>query len=134
MNEIEIGRRYILWDGDCGFCRRSVEVLARMDAQDNDARSIFIIAPYQNFSASELRKVGLSSRQCAREVQIVSASGRTFGGAFAINYFLWQQPRWKVVVALGFLCPILFLIEALIYKLVAKNRMLFSQILFPKNR
>jgi len=129
MNEIEIGREYILWDGDCGFCRRSVEVLARMDEQ-----STFIVAPYQSFAESELRKVGLSFRKCAREVQIVSRSGRTFGGAFGINYFLWQQSRWKFAVISGFLFPLLFLIEVVIYKIVASNRMLFSQILFPKDR
>ena len=129
MNQIEMGREYILWDGDCGFCRRSVAVLARMDE-----RSTFIVAPYQSFPESELAKVGLSFHSCAREVQIVSRSGRTFGGAFAINYFLWQQPRWKGFVLWGFLCPVLFLMEVLLYKAVAKNRMLFSQILFPKNR
>ena len=128
MNAIERGRQYILWDGDCGFCRRSVEILARFDERGN-----FIMVPYQSFPESELQKFGLRYRNCAREVQMISASGKTFGGAFAINYFLWQS-RLKVLVFLAMLFPFLFLIEVLLYKMVAKNRMMFSQILFPKNR
>ena len=125
-NTIECGRQYVLWDGACGFCRRCVEIMARLDE-----RSTFVLAPYQSFSSDELRKVGLDYRHCARELQVVSGAGKAFGGAFAINYFLWQQSRWRLLVVLGFLFPILFLMEVLFYKIVAGNRRLFSQILFP---
>ena len=128
QNTIEAGREYVLWDGECGFCRRSTEIMARLDE-----RSTFIFAPYQSFSPIELSKVRLNARRCARELQLVSASGKTFGGAFALNYFLWRQPRLKGLVVLGFAFPLLFLIEVLLYKIVADNRLLFSQIIFPKD-
>ena len=124
---IERGRAYLLWDGDCSFCRRCVEIAARLDKQ-----KVFIIAPHQNFSEIELKTVGLNFHRCARELQVVSRSGRTFSGAFAINYFLWQLDQLRVLAVLALLFPILFLVEVLGYKLVASNRMLFSQFFFPK--
>ena len=126
-NKIETGREYVLWDGDCGFCRRSAEKMSQLDQQKS-----FLFAPYQSFSETELGKVGLDYRQCARELQIISNSGKTFGGAFGINYFFWRQPRWKFLPILGGLFPLLMLVEVLLYKLVATNRMLFSKILFLK--
>lgn len=126
---IERGREYLLWDGDCGFCRRCAQITDRLDE-----RSTFIVAPYQNFLQSELKKVGLNERRCARELQVISASGKTFGGAFAINYFLWRQPRLKFLVVLGLAFPLLFLIEILLYKIVADNRLWFSKILFPNHK
>lgn len=128
-NTIERGREYLLWDGDCGFCRRSAEIIERLDERGN-----FMVAPYQSFSQSELRKVGLSYRRCARELQIVTTSGKTFGGAFAVNYFLWRQPRLKFLVILGFLFPLLLLVEVVLYQIVAGNRLLFSKILFPNHK
>ncbi len=52
-NAIERGREYVLWDGDCGFCRRSVEKMASLDENRT-----FVFAPYQSFSIGELRNVG----------------------------------------------------------------------------
>lgn len=123
--QLQPQREYVLWDGDCGFCRRSSQVLARWDTTG------FIFAPYQSFGEDELKKVGLSYRQCARELKIVSRTGRTFGGAFAINYFFWRQPRLQFIVLLCCLFPPLFLLQVLAYKAVAENRLLFSKILFP---
>ena len=120
------GRDTILWDGDCGFCRRSKELAEKLDRAD------FLYEPYQSFSEAELKTVGLSHRRCERELQIVSRSGRTFGGAFSLNYFLWRQPHLRAFVLLTCIFPVLFLMEVLAYKLVADNRTLFSKILFPK--
>ena len=125
-NTIERDREYVLWDGDCGFCRRSAQKMESLDEHRT-----FIFAPYQSFSPAELGKVGLDFRRCARELQVVTHSGKTFGGAFGINYFLWRQSRWKWVVALGFAFPLLMLLEILAYKIVATNRMVFSRIFFP---
>ncbi len=123
----EPGKEYLLWDGDCGFCRRCSLLLARWDTTD------FVFTPYQAFSEAQLKKVGLCYRQCERELKVVSHTGRSFGGAFAVNYFFWRQPRLRPLVLLGFLFPPLFLLEVLAYKGVADNRLLFSRILFPRN-
>ena len=125
MSCLKPGMEYVLWDGDCGFCRRCSRILANWDTTG------FIFTPYQSFSEDELKKVGLSHRQCERELKVVTRTGRTFGGAFAINYFLWRQPRLQIIVLLCCLFPPIFLLQVLAYKAVAENRLLFSKILFP---
>lgn len=116
---------YILWDGDCGFCRRCSQIMAHWNTTG------FVFTPYQSFSEKELKKVGLSYRQCERELQVITRTGRSFGGAFAIDYFLWRQPRLRPLVLLCCLFPPIFLLQVLAYKVVAENRLLFSKLLFP---
>ena len=48
-----------------------------------------------------------------------------------MNYFFWRQPRLQFLAILPLLFPVVFLLEVLLYKLVAKHRGLFSQIFFP---
>jgi predicted DCC family thiol-disulfide oxidoreductase YuxK len=120
---IERGQKYLLWDGDCGFCARSIELAARLN------RGGVILAPYQAFGESELRAVGLTPRQCAREVKAVTAEGHVYGGAFAVNYFLWHNGAWRVLVALFYAFPILALAEVVAYRAVAANRAKLSQVL-----
>lgn len=119
-------RPYLLWDSDCRFCRNSVALLARID------RAGFVFLPYQEFPQTLWKEFGLTQRRCEREVQLITRSGRVLGGAFAINYFLLQQPKWRVLVLLSCLFPVVFLVEVLLYRVVAKNRGFFSKILFPK--
>jgi predicted DCC family thiol-disulfide oxidoreductase YuxK len=121
------GRGYVLWDGDCGFCRRSKELAEKLDRAD------FTYAPYQSFSEAQLKTVGLSRRRCERELKIVTRTGRVFGGAFAINYFLWRQPKLRFLVLLSAAFPLLILLEVLGYKIVADNRTFFSRLLFPRD-
>jgi predicted DCC family thiol-disulfide oxidoreductase YuxK len=122
-HKIERGRKYLLWDGDCGFCARSIELAMRLN------RSDILLAPYQAFSAGELRSVGLSPHQCAREVKAVTTQGRVYGGAFAVNYFLWHNGAWRVLVALLYAFPVLALAEVLLYRAVAANRAKLSKVL-----
>ena len=124
---LERGKTYMLWDGSCGFCRRCCEIAERFDE-----KSTFTFIPYQSVSEEELQRVGLSQRQCSRELKVVTPSGKTLGGAFAVNYFCWQQPKLRPIVFLALIFPVLWLIEVLVYRMVATNRVLFSRILFPK--
>jgi predicted DCC family thiol-disulfide oxidoreductase YuxK len=121
------GHDTMLWDGDCGFCRRCKELAEKLDCAD------FVYEPYQSFSEAELKTVGLSHRRCERELKIVTKTSRVFGGAFAVNYFLWNQPKLKFLVLLGGAFPLLFLLEILAYKTVADNRKLFSRLLFRRD-
>lgn len=120
------GRDTMLWDGDCGFCRRCKELAEKLDHAN------FVYKPYQSFSEAELETVGLSHHRCERELKIVTKTGRVFGGAFAVNYFLWHQPKLKFLVLLGGAFPLLFLLEVLGYKVVADHRTLFSRLLFGR--
>ena len=122
----ERGRDYMLWDGDCNFCKRSKELAQKLDTD-------FVYEPYQSFSNEQLKTIGLSHRRCERELKIVTRTGRVFSGAFAVNYFLWRQPKLKILVLLGGVFPLLFLLEVLGYKIVADNRTFFSRLLFQRD-
>lgn len=120
---IELGRDdYFLFDGDCGICSYSAEICQRMDR-----RQQFIVEPYQHFAEDELRKFGLSYEQCARAVQVITRRGRVYAGAFAVNYFLWRQFPWSLLVLLIYVLPPLLLLELIGYRLIANNRQRLSQ-------
>ena len=120
---IELGRHdYFLFDGDCGICSYSAEVCQRMDR-----RQQFVIMPYQSFAEDELRKFGLSYARCAHAVQTITRRGRVYAGAFAVNYFLWRQFPWSLLVLLIYALPPLLLLELIGYRLIANNRQRLSQ-------
>lgn len=108
---------YLLFDGDCGICAWSSEMVKRMDGQRR-----FIVEPYQKFDESELRRFGIGYENCAKELQVITRRGRVRGGAFGVNYFLWQKPVFRPLVILIYALPLLLLFEVMGYKLVAVNR------------
>lgn len=123
MVTLERGKKYVLWDGDCNFCLRC----ARYADDFNEGN--FVLVPYQQVDESELRRVGLNHYQCSRELKAITSDSRVFGGAFALNYFLWHHHRWRVLIALIYAVPVLALMEVLLYQFIAQNRVLISKIL-----
>lgn len=120
---IELGRQdYLLFDGDCGICSYSAEVCQRMDR-----RQQFVIVPYQSVAEDELRRFGLSYAPCARAVQAITRRGHAYAGAFAVNYFLWRQFPWSLLVVLIYALPPLLLVELIGYRLIANHRQRLSQ-------
>lgn len=71
-------RPVLLYDGECGFCTRSVRMLERLPA---DVR----LLPSQ---ATELAKLGIPESRARGEVLFVDAEDRTHGGAAAVAAFL----------------------------------------------
>ncbi len=120
--KIEAGRDYLLFDGDCGICTYSAEIVKRMD---RDKR--LIVEPYQIFSEEELMRVGITYEQCSKAIQVITRKGRVYRGAFGLNYFLWQRFPWSLLVILIYAIPILLLLEIIGYRLIAINRHRISQ-------
>jgi predicted DCC family thiol-disulfide oxidoreductase YuxK len=114
---IEAGRDHLLFDGDCGICTWSAEVVRRMAR-----RHPFIAEPYQMFSEEELVKFGITYEQCTKALQVVTRRGRVYRGAFGVNYFLWRQFPWSLLVVLIYAIPALLLFEVIGYRLIANNR------------
>ena len=120
---IEVGTHaYMLFDGDCGICSWSSEVVTKMDR-----RRRFVVAPYQSFPEAELLKFGITYAQCERKVQVISRRGKVYQGAFGVNYFLWQYWPWALLVLLIYAITVLLLAELLIYAWVARNRQRLSE-------
>jgi predicted DCC family thiol-disulfide oxidoreductase YuxK len=112
----------VLFDGDCGVCNRSAEIMERLDAAHN-----FSIRPYRSFTPDELKRYGLSYDKCSKRVYVIAASGRVYGGAFAVNYFFLKQFPWSLLVVLIYALPPLLLAEVIGYYVVAKNRYRISR-------
>lgn len=114
---IEAEKNYLLFDGDCGICTRAAEIARRID---RDSR--FIVEPYQAFDERELARFGLNYETCSKAVQVITQRGRVHSGAFGVNYFLWRQFPWSLLVIVIYALPILLLLELIVYRMIADNR------------
>ncbi|MEK7832851.1 MAG: DCC1-like thiol-disulfide oxidoreductase family protein [Acidobacteriota bacterium] len=119
---IQAGKDHLLFDGDCGICTWFSDLAKRMDGKRQ-----FIVEPYQMFDESELQRFGISYENCAKELKIITRRGRVYGGAFGVNYFLWQKPVFRPLIILIYALPLLLLVEVIGYKLVAVNRHRISE-------
>lgn len=117
MLTLNANQDYLLFDGDCGICTWSSETAKRMDH-----RHQFVIEPYQAFDESELLRFGISYEQCTKKLQVITKKGTVHQGALGVNYFLWKQFPWTLLVVVIYALPILFLFELIAYRLIADNR------------
>jgi len=113
----------LLWDGDCGFCRRSVQWAERRDSGHS-----FQAVPYQQAPSPpmtpELRAA------CSRAVHVVTAEGTVLRAGRACLWVLERTGHRLLSRALS-LPPLVWAVE-LGYWLVARNRDLASRVLFRR--
>ncbi len=114
---IKENQNYLLFDGDCGICTWSSEVVKRMDTKGR-----FTVEPYQMFAESELSKFGISYEHCSKKLQVITYRGRVYAGALGVNYFLWQKTVFRPLIILIYALPLLLVFELIGYRLVAENR------------
>jgi predicted DCC family thiol-disulfide oxidoreductase YuxK len=119
------GQHYLLWDGRCGFCRRSVEWIKRRDEDDR----LFAV-PYQEAPSPPMTPA--LSEACAKAVHVVTDDGRTYRAGRAVLFALdvIGHHFWAKVLATP---PLVWFVE-LGYWIVARNRMLFSKFIFRRER
>ena len=114
-------QRYLIYDGDCGFCEACLKLAAAYDR-----RKLFILCPYQSLpqrlSPTALQSLGLTRAACAKALQVITTRGELRSGAGAINYFLWQRWPGKILVGLLVAIPPLLLLEVALYRLIARYR------------
>ncbi len=115
-------RHLVLWDGECGFCRRSVEWLAA-----NDKRGALEFKPYQSVElAPSLREA------CKSAVHVIKADGTVIKAGRAMMFCgtFTRFSGWARIA----LWPVFMPFIELGYKFVARNRMLVSKFLFKCER
>lgn len=117
MLTIKSNQDYLLFDGDCGICSWSSEIAKRMDGGRQ-----FVVEPYQAFAESELLQFGITYDQCTRKLQVITRKSTVHAGALGVNYFLWKQFPWTLLVILIYALPILLVFELIGYRLIADNR------------
>lgn len=103
----------LVYDGDCGFCTRSVRALGQLRlAQPR-------VVAYQH---ADLAALGLTREQSEHQVQWVAADGSVDGGAQAVARLLLASGLpWSLAGAVLRVPPFRWL-AALAYRLVADNR------------
>ena len=115
-------RHLVLWDGECGFCRRSVEWLAA-----NDKRGALDFKPYQTVELAPSVK-----EACAEAVHVIKADGEMIRAGRAI-LFCGTFTRFGGWARIG-LWPIFLPFVEVGYKFVAHNRNLVSKFFFKCER
>ncbi len=112
----------ILWDGECGFCRRSVVwVLSQ------DKNGIIKAAPFQEQLAWLPPVISKASNE---QVHLLSPKGEFWGGSEAARRTLELVNYRKLSAFLGL--PGARLLNHWGYRLVARNRLFFSKLIFRK--
>ncbi|MDX1389864.1 MAG: DUF393 domain-containing protein [Acidobacteriota bacterium] len=113
-------RHLVLWDGDCGFCRRSVEWVERHDPGRLEC------LPYQQAPSTivpdELR------HELAETVHVITTDGSVLRGGRAW-LFIMGEIGWRATAAILGVPPFVWIVE-LGYRLVARNRTRLSRWLF----
>jgi predicted DCC family thiol-disulfide oxidoreductase YuxK len=111
-------RHLVLWDGDCGFCRRCVNLLARLELF-----GALEFEPYQAADISEDLR-----RACSQAVHVVKRDGEILRGAEAILFCCRFTHFHKLARLLEWRIFRPFLDMA--YDLVARHRAFFSRLLY----
>ena len=106
--------RVVVYDGECGFCQRSI----RWIAGHTTARDIQFI-PFQERDPAGLHHQ-LTIEECRQGVQLIE-SGRRYSGFDAFRKLLPYLPIVKWLVPLAYL-PGASLVGAWGYRLIARNR------------
>lgn len=103
----------IVFDGDCGFCTRSIEWGRRR------IRRMSTAVPFQR---ADLDALGLDAATCRTAVQYVGADGRITAGERAVASLLrdagWPWSPLGRLLAL----PGVRAVAGLVYRWVARNR------------
>jgi len=118
-------RHLLLWDGNCGLCRRAVEWVRRRDRLEQ-----FEIVAYQEAAAPpmtpELREA------CRRAMHVVTADGRILRAGRASLFVLRETGNRRLAAILG-VPPLIWAVE-IAYRIVARNRSQLSWLIFPPKR
>lgn len=115
------GQYWLLWDGDCGFCRRAVEW-----ALQRDRAGLLAALPYQQAPWPPMDED--LAHACSRAVHLRHPDGRLERAGRACLSVLELAGFHKTARWLR-LPPLVWGVE-LGYWLVARNRMVFSRLLF----
>jgi predicted DCC family thiol-disulfide oxidoreductase YuxK len=113
-------RHLLLWDGECGFCRRCVRWM-----RERDRAGLFETVPYQELSSPPMTPD--LAQACARAVHVFTRDGARLRGGRAV-LFVTEQLGWRRTSRVLGLPPLVWLVE-LGYRLVARNRRLVSRLL-----
>lgn len=104
---------HLIYDGDCAFCLRSVELAKRLFGRYP------VIMSWQQ---ADLVALGLTQEQCESALQFVDERGRVGSGEVAVaRLLIFAGKGWQVLGRL-ILIPGIRHVCGLLYRWVARNR------------
>jgi predicted DCC family thiol-disulfide oxidoreductase YuxK len=110
----------MVYDGDCGFCRRSIRRWRRLTGGTVD------YVPYQEIAE---RFPSIPRRAFQHAVQLVEPDGRVSGGAEAVLRALALAGRSRWLLAAYRSVPGFRPVSETVYRWVASHRLLLSRLL-----
>ncbi len=110
-------QNYLIYDGDCVFCRNSVQALKRLHTKE-----FFTFVPYQNLKNLNLTLP--SNLQFDSEIHLYTKKGLILKGPHAIIYILKTTSFKCLGLLLGL--PFIFPFTREVYYAFASNRYLFN--------
>ncbi len=116
-------KAWVLWDGTCGFCRRAVLQLER-----RDTHQAFSAVPYQEAPSPPM--TAALREACADAVHVVTPEGEVLRAGRAVLYIAGRLGHAALARVLA-TPPLLWAVE-FAYFVVARNRRLFSRVLFRR--
>ena len=108
----------LIYDGDCGFCRRWIERWRQITGDRID------YVPYQE---TTIHFPNITEREFQSSVQLVEPDGKVYRGAEAVFRSLATASSYRWLLGLYLLLGIFRFLSEKLYRLVAKNRALFSK-------
>ena len=114
------GRHLVLWDGECGMCRRFADAI-----RVEDTAGQLEVVPYQDCPSPPMTPALRVA--CERSLHVITAEGQTLLGADAL-LFVYQMVGWRVA-GWARVRPVRWTLEPF-YRLLAANRRWFSKVLY----
>lgn len=105
----------VVYDGACPYCRRQMQVLARIDR-----RGVFRSVPFQDPDLAARYPV-LAGSDLERGVRLIDTTGRITVGAEAVYQIARRLPGWRWP-ALLYRVPPMNWVGRGVYKWVSRNR------------
>jgi predicted DCC family thiol-disulfide oxidoreductase YuxK len=109
----------VLYDGDCGFCRWSVNWALRRDRSDR-----LTATPIQS-TTGEFLLSDLTPEERLSEVHVINDDGRRSSGGAAIKDVLTALPSTRALARVVSVSPRM---TQLGYRFVARNRAVFGRL------
>lgn len=113
-------RYTVVYDGACGVCKRSVELLRRWDRDDR-----LELVPFQASGVMD-RFPDIAEAEFRAAVQVIAPDGRHWSGADAVEQALARTPRGRWIAWL-FRLPVARPIARRLYRWFARNRSRFGR-------
>ena len=114
------GRHLVLWDGECGMCRRFAESVQRQDAA-----GALELVPYQACPSPPMTPELAAA--CEKALYVLTTDGRTLRGVEAL-LLVYETLGWRGTW-LGRIPPLSWFL-AVVYAIVARNRRWSSKVLY----